>query len=97
MGTRYIWKCKGCGYAVDMSGGKDCGFFCYTQTFQCNTCKTLKDVEVSKDEWETDEWEAHYCPECKSLLNLWNANKKTCPNRGGKMIIDDKDWITDWD
>jgi len=97
MGTRYGWKCTNCDYSLVMSGGKDCGMTSWTHTFLCKTCKELMDVEVSHSEWNTEQWERHYCEECNSLLELWNTNKKPCPSCGSVMIIDDFQWIEQWD
>ena len=82
MGYRSSWKCKNCDYTIDISAGKDRGFIMFTQTFQCNTCKVLIDVEVSESEWETERWENHYCEKCNHLLELWDTKKKFCPSCG---------------
>ena len=87
MGIKKGWDCPNCNYTVVSSGGKDCGFEVFTQTFQCNICKELLDVVVSESEWKTEQWETHYCEKCNNLLKLWDTKKETCPNCGNERLV----------
>lgn len=51
MGTWYEFKCPGCGYAAEVSGGDDVGMNSVTTTIACKTCKKLLDVVISEEPW----------------------------------------------
>jgi len=97
MGQKNKWKCTKCKYAVFMSGEKDSGFSAYTQTFQCVACKELMDVRVSHNEWKTEQWEAHYCKRCNSVLVLWDTDRKKCPNCDRGKLRKCRDVVMNWD
>ena len=86
MGEVVTWKCFSCKYKAFVSGRKDCGFISFTQTFQCDKCKELMDITVSESEWETEQWDQHYCEKCKKVLKPWNTDKRPCPCCGVKMF-----------
>jgi hypothetical protein len=86
MGSIYYWKCQQCGYGVEVSGGPDGGFFCATNTFQCDKCKKLMDATTAS--WKdgiVKEKENFHCGICGSLLKVWDSEKKPCPCCGSTL------------
>jgi hypothetical protein len=46
MGELFEFKCPGCGYRAEVSGGEDCGDIVITETMVCKKCLRVVDVEV---------------------------------------------------
>jgi hypothetical protein len=46
MGRTYVFHCSRCGYQAQVSGGREEGFHCVTQTVACSDCKALHEVAV---------------------------------------------------
>ena len=72
MGQHFQFRCDGCGYEAEASGGPDVGMAVATQTIACAKCKELVDVVTSK-------WKAGGpCPRCGEkmrtggLTALWD-------------------------
>lgn len=101
MGTKSILFCPSCRYEVLTSGGPNRGFFFYTNTYVCTTCRTLRDLEVTPArlvEIEPVDGKPTYrkqtgkrisgqhCPSCNgTTFKRWNSRKKPCPVCGAKM------------
>ena len=91
MGSSYEFECMGCGYKVEVSGGKDRGMLVFTKTVQCLDCKTLSDVstgrvvEKTQDGKEIVEETEAKCRHCGSA-NIIPWDGKTCPKCGSEMV-----------
>jgi len=111
MGTRYLFKCKKCGYQVMSSGGKDYGMLAVVDTYVCKSCKEIVDVcigeygetykkgEVQIKKRSSFDLDFYKCPECGSDNNLvrWNKIKRPCPKCDGQMVKDIAGEIIMWD
>ena len=93
MGQTYAYACEKCGYAAEVSGGKDRGFTVVTVTRLCRRCLELADVFAGevRDKPGTGNWgvkpatHPKRCPKCGSDDTVaWK--KRLCPKCGGKMI-----------
>ena len=89
MGQTYEFKCPGCGYKTDVSGGDDRGAESATTTITCHDCKKLYDVVTAtggEDEAES-KWEQTKpsCPESdRHRIEIWR-HPGPCPECGRTM------------
>jgi transcription initiation factor IIE alpha subunit len=112
MGTKFNFKCKGCGYKVTASGGVDYGLIGVTKTFICSSCNNIVDVcvgefgstytreEILEKMKGADSLLSFYtCPGCGSGEDLaeWNKQNKPCPRCKGKMVKDRHGGFILWD
>ena len=89
MGSLYQFCCQDCGYQVQISGGKDIGMGCATNTIVCNDCRELYDVLTSDEPWLAikADWQPknYTCPKTKKhRAELWE-HPGACPKCGCRM------------
>ena len=87
MGARCQYTCTTCGYATEVFGGGDGGFFVCTTTIACGTCRELHDVVVAERKIDTGPFEdrAPRCPKsARHPFRLWKDGD-ACPRCGGSM------------
>lgn len=86
MGTHFRFRCSGCGYGAEVSGGPDAGMIGCTMTVHCRNCRRLYDVPSmllkAGGEWEEVE------PACPRSglhhLRAWQ-HPGPCPRCGETM------------
>lgn len=89
MGETFEFKCHGCGYRAQISGGIDCGMIVVTETMVCENCRELVDVDIgfaipSPDKKWDEEWSR--CPKCHSDdLTPWGKDRP-CPKCSARMV-----------
>ena len=90
MGACFEFRCPGCPYTAEVSGGPDCGFSVGTVTISCATCRKLRDAVITEDAWkdEPDPVPAHpRCPSARTRVHrtvLW-CDPGPCPRCGTTM------------
>lgn len=47
MGEGFEFRCAGCGYRAEVSGGSDAGALGYVHTVSCRTCRPARLVDAS--------------------------------------------------
>jgi hypothetical protein len=101
MGSIYAFRCEGCGYGADVSGGPDVGFVLRTRTVYCPACRSLSDVptgpacEGAPDAADLDARSFDRCGTCGgTALSPWTRDDP-CPRCGGLMA--DHGLVTLWD
>jgi hypothetical protein len=89
MGEWFEFKCHGCGYRAEVSGGEDCGMIAVTETMVCENCQELVDVQVGyalplyHGEWDKN---MTRCPVCHSDdVTPWEKGWP-CPKCGKRMV-----------
>lgn len=103
MGFKRVHICDTCGYEAMVSGGRDCGFFSFTQTFECRTCRSLDDYDVGKtpasEGWDTSPVQEPICEDCNGTdLVPWDLESNGhCPQCGDKMRADESLGSILWD
>ncbi|MEZ0324451.1 MAG: hypothetical protein ACAH95_00970 [Fimbriimonas sp.] len=65
------FRCPGCDYRAEVSGGEDRGLEVYTQTVVCNECKEIRDVPARRFELPKDKQQIYPDPQSKPLLSAW--------------------------
>jgi hypothetical protein len=99
MGQLVQFRCDGCSYEAEVSGGPDCGFSVRTQTIACGKCKQLFDVVTSNDPGNPKARKVPLrCPRkrtAKHPVKAWN-NGDACPRCGGTMQGGDESSVM-WD
>lgn len=91
MATRFTFRCTNCNYSVQMSGQPDALMKGPTIPCVCKKCKTISDRLICYFPKGTETVEPDpKCDECGSKsYELWNYEKKVCPNcEIGTMEID---------
>lgn len=86
MGTTNEYKCKSCGYLAQVSGHRDAGFMCITETMICNNCMELVDViiEAQPHAQHLDKF-VGLCPNCStSNVQKWPQDGP-CPKCKNEM------------
>lgn len=86
MGSLRMFRCSGCSYEAEISGGLDHGMATATWTIHCVECRELSDIVVSDKPWEATEdgWEPHTyaCDhDPKHEVSLW-SHPGPCPECG---------------
>jgi Zn finger protein HypA/HybF involved in hydrogenase expression len=70
VGSLSKFTCRSCGYEVEVSGGRDCGFQSVTMSILCDKCKEIFDVQIGEVTEDDDTIDRHAkeatCPECHS-------------------------------
>jgi hypothetical protein len=97
VGSLYQFRCEACGYAAEVSGGRDCGMASATVTILCETCSELFDVVTSTDAiLARPEHEIPIgCPnDSAHSCRLW-AFEDRCPKCGAPMVRGEE--IVLWD
>ncbi len=70
MGSIYRFRCPGCDYMAEVSGGRDAGMVAVVKTMTCLNCKELVDVLIGRygeagptgdPEYDKD---LNICPRC---------------------------------
>jgi Zn finger protein HypA/HybF involved in hydrogenase expression len=85
LGAYYEFKCLGCKYTTEVSGGEDYGFRLQTLTMVCPDCMSLVDV-ITKPGFPDQEELVGKCTHCHSTkVKSWNPEEKPCPKCGKKM------------
>ena len=93
MGSLRMFRCHGCGYEVEISGGLDFGMRSATWTVHCHDCRDLLDVVVSENPLEFSEegWtpETYFCDQgAKHKIALW-SDPGPCPKCGETLSAGD--------
>jgi hypothetical protein len=65
------FRCPGCAYCAEVSGGEDRGLELYTQTIVCDECKELHDVPVRRFEIPSEDRNLFPDPSAKPLMATW--------------------------
>jgi len=87
MGTRYGFTCEQCGYETIVSGGKDWGFSCATETMVCHGCNELVDVLIEVRGHTASDIDYGRCPKCRGQnVTPW-TKPGPCPKCGGRMLL----------
>lgn len=100
MGAWYTFRCPGCAYTAEVSGGPDCGFNVGTVTISCATCRTLRDVDYTNEVWKEPRDPLPEHPQCPSArtrthrTKLWR-HPGPCPKC--RVTMEDQGGITIWD
>ena len=86
MGSLRMFRCEGCGYEAEISGGLDFGMASATWTVHCLDCCELQDVVVSDEPWKVSEegWtpDTYACDrDPKHKVSLW-SDPGPCPKCG---------------
>ena len=89
MGSLRMFRCEGCGYEAEISGGLDFGMASATWTIHCLDCCDLQDVVVSDEPWKVSEegWrpDTYACDrDPKHKVSLW-SDPGPCP-KCGKVV-----------
>ena len=91
MGTHYAFRCPGCAYTAEVSGGSDVGMSVGTVTISCATCRKLRDVVVTEAPWNDPPDPVPEQPRCTSARTrlhrtvLW-CDPGPCPRCGVTML-----------
>ncbi len=102
MGTWYLFRCPGCGYSAEVSGGPDVGEVSRTVTISCATCRKLRDAIVSEEPWKEPPDPVPEHPRCpgertrKHRTTVWTA-PGPCPRCGSVIGMDDVESEILWD
>lgn len=103
MGTKYEFRCKGCGYSATVSGGLDSGMFAVVRTMTCDDCNELVDVLVGKYGEEGPTGDPAYdkdlkvCPHChRRNVHPW-LTRRGCPKCGTSMSLSHDSPTVSWD
>jgi hypothetical protein len=98
MGETFEFKCHGCGYRAEVSGGEDCGMTAVTETMICEKRREVVDVRVGfaiplpDNKLDKD---IGRCPECQSdEVTPWGKGRP-CPKCSGRMVK--KGGVALWD
>ena len=100
MGHWNAYRCPGCAYTAEVSGGPDCGEFSRTVTVSCATCCKLRDVSYTGEPWKepADPVPEHpVCPSARTRTHrttLW-FDPGPCPRCGETMT--NEGMTTLWD
>ena len=100
LGSTYKFTCPGCGYTVEVGGGKQFGKMTATITISCETCKQLLDIVLSEPAIKVAEpsWKPPkriVCLECnRDLTDFWEY-PDNCPKCGRRMDKGEK--VATWD
>jgi hypothetical protein len=90
MGQIRGFRCDGCGYKAEVSGGPDVGMAVTTQTVSCVACKQLFDVVTSGDPGNASAPKLLLrCPRsrgAKHRVTAWNGGDP-CPRCMGTMTV----------
>ena len=95
--------CDHCWYQAMISGGEDCGFFVFTKTFECKTCKSIDDYEIALTpggkSMNFPPVGDPVCEECnnKDLIPWDLALQGHCPQCGHQMRLDESGGSINWD
>ena len=91
MGTRIQFTCEHCGYATQVSGGKDYGMVAVVETMTCRDCRELVDVLIGRQGEVGPTGEPDFdrdlglCPACLGKnVAAWGASRP-CPKCDGRM------------
>ena len=103
MGLRYLGTCEQCSYQGMASGGRDCGFFVWTESVICNNCTELLDVQIGytrgADEvgMEKQTWHLRRCSTCRRKRDIltWDESHP-CPKCGATMVREEEGGLL-WD
>jgi len=85
MGNIYEFKCPKCHYAVEVSGGDDCGMVSATTTILCKECKKLYDVMIGSAPLNENSYSTPICPEKRGhTVRRWTY-PDVCPKCGAMI------------
>ena len=101
MGASFRFICRGCGYAAEVSGGRDVGMLAVVLTSTCQHCLEVVDVAIGYQGQDGLSGDPEFdrdlgrCPLCRGTAVAAWPDERPCPKCGDRM--DKGDLLTLWD
>ena len=97
MGSQREYRCNKCGYHVMTSGGEDRGFYAFTNTYICTSCRRIVDITekvlaYSEPEPEKKGFRLFKSRKSKPEPEIFEEQKILCPECGAESGL--KIWDT---